>query len=114
MGDGSTEAWTKLSDIPQDEHEEAEPARPSKWRPAGSLPIYSIPHDGLYAHECHSAEYFVDCIEDIPSITMIMAVDERDALRIWRGMRDGSVETQREALIIGATRYSYLVDCIPF
>ena len=114
MGDGSTEAWTKLSDIPQDEHEEAEPAHPSKWRPAGSLPIFYIPHDGLYAEKCESAEFFVLCKGILPSITMIQAENKNDALRIWLGMRDKSVKTRIEKLKIGDAEYDYIVECVTF
>jgi len=106
--------WQRLADIPQDEHEESEPARPSKWRPAASLPIFYIPHDGIYAEECESEQFFLSCKGILPSITMIQAQNRKDALRIWRGMKDKSVETRIEKLKIGDAEYDYIVDCIPF
>ena len=106
--------WVRLPDLPQDEHEEAEPAHPSKWRPAGSLPIFYIPHDGLYAEKCESAEFFVLCKGILPSITMIQAENKKDALRIWHGMKDQSVKTRIEKLKIGDAEYDYIVECVTF
>jgi hypothetical protein len=106
--------WVRLPDLPQDEHEESETAHPSKWRPAGLLPIFSVPHNGSFAHECQSEDYFLACKRMIPSTTMIQAHDAKDALQIWRGRKDKSVDTRIKKLKIGDEEYDYIVDCIPF
>jgi hypothetical protein len=41
---------------------------------------------------------------------MIQANDPKDALRIWRGMKDKSVKTRIEKLNIGGMGYDYIVE----